>query len=86
MPLKPGHSQKVIGENIHEMVEAGHPQQQAVAAALHNADYAEGGEIDDSKALLDGISQELLDSIDRKDCSKMLDAIRALVLNIEDGK
>lgn len=39
MPLKPGSSRKVISENIHEMVAAGHPVKQAVAASLHNAHY-----------------------------------------------
>lgn len=37
MPLKPGSSRKVISQNIHEMVAAGHPVKQAVAASLHNA-------------------------------------------------
>lgn len=35
MPLKPG--KKNIGVNIKEMVKAGHPQRQAVAAALDKA-------------------------------------------------
>lgn len=39
MPLKKGKSKKVIAENIREMVRAGHPANQAVAAALHNAGY-----------------------------------------------
>jgi len=38
MPLHPGKSQKVISDNIEEMQASGHPHNQAVAAALHNAD------------------------------------------------
>lgn len=37
MPLKRGKSKEVISENIREMVESGHPQDQAVAAALDMA-------------------------------------------------
>lgn len=37
MPLAKGKSKKVINQNIREMVESGHPQKQAVAAALNNA-------------------------------------------------
>ena len=37
MPLKSGKSRAVISENIREMVAAGHPQRQAVAASLSNA-------------------------------------------------
>ena len=45
MPLTPGKSQKTISHNISEMVHAGHPQAQAVAAALNTARHtkAEGG-------------------------------------------
>ena len=51
MPLHPGKSKKVISENISEMEASGHPHDQAVAAALHNAhpnggkSMAEGGEV-----------------------------------------
>jgi len=45
MPLTPGKSQKTISHNISEMIHAGHPQDQAIAAALNTARHtkAEGG-------------------------------------------
>ena len=37
MPLQPGKSKAVVSQNIHEMVKAGYPVKQAVAASLRNA-------------------------------------------------
>lgn len=37
MPLKKGKSQAVISSNISEMIKAGHPRAQAIAASLNNA-------------------------------------------------
>lgn len=48
MPLEKGKSQQTISSNIREMIKAGHPQQQSIAAALETArrSRAEGGETD----------------------------------------
>lgn len=49
MPLLPGKSQKVISKNISEMVHSGHPQAQAVAAALSKSreSRASGGDVNE---------------------------------------
>ena len=49
MPMKKGHSHEVISSNIHEMVKAGHPVKQAIAASLAHARKSkmfEGGEVE----------------------------------------
>ena len=49
MPLVKGHSREVIAKNIHEMVKAGHPVKQAIAASLAHAHASkkmfDGGEV-----------------------------------------
>jgi hypothetical protein len=45
MPLSPGSDRETVSRNISEMVHAGHPQEQAVAAALRNARGDCGDEI-----------------------------------------
>lgn len=51
MPLKKGHSHEVVSHNIREMVRAGHPIKQAVAASLSTArkykKMASGGLVND---------------------------------------
>ena len=49
MPLAHGKSQKTISSNIREMIHSGHPQDQAIAAALNVArsKKASGGDIPD---------------------------------------
>jgi uncharacterized protein YdaT len=37
MPLKPGKSDAVKAQNIHELVKAGYPQKQAIAIAYSKA-------------------------------------------------
>lgn len=37
MPLQSGSNRRVIEHNIKEMIKAGHPQKQAVAASLNKA-------------------------------------------------
>jgi hypothetical protein len=50
MPLEPGKSRAAFSHNVREMIEAGHPQKQALAAA-----YAEKRRSDGSMSKLDEI-------------------------------
>lgn len=81
MPLHEGKSKKVIGENISEMEASGHPHDQAVAAALHNAhpeggkNMAEGGEVEDKKSMMEKLAAHFLSGplgSDKKDAEDAL--------------
>jgi len=55
MPLLPGKGQKTISHNIREMINAGHPRRQAIAAALNTArKAAEGGPIEGNQKVFHG--------------------------------
>jgi hypothetical protein len=43
MPLKSGADRKTVSGNIKEMMDSGHPQDQAVAASLSNARRSKKG-------------------------------------------
>jgi hypothetical protein len=43
VPLKKGTSQKVMSQNISEMMHHGHPQKQAIAAAYAQQRASKGG-------------------------------------------
>lgn len=43
MPLKKGKSDKIASENIKEMMAAGHPQKQSIAAAMRQAGKSKKG-------------------------------------------
>lgn len=85
MPLKPGSSRKVISQNIHEMVASGHDPKQAVAASLHKANYAEGGEVesgDDDDAIMDHVALECMNAIQQNDKETFKNSFEALVSHI----
>lgn len=74
MPLKKGHSREVISHNIKEMIKAGHPQKQAIAASLANArkykKMADGGMV---------VSEDMdegLGTTDSQDAERSLNQIR----------
>jgi len=82
MPLKSGSSRKTISHNIHEMVASGHPQNQAVAASLNKANYAEGGmagDMDDDRMLMHGMMHEHMNAVHERDAEKAHDTLKAMV-------
>lgn len=81
MPLQKGKSQKVIGKNIEEMQESGHPHDQAVAAALHtahpNGGYAEGGPVVTDQSQGDEFTEGIKSGMNHD-----LDAVKAFLMNL----
>jgi hypothetical protein len=59
MPLHKGSSRKVVSENIKEMVLAGHPQKQAVAAALNMARKKTSSKVHEEKKADDRKSRSI---------------------------
>lgn len=92
MPLMPGKSKKAFGHNIGAELAAGKPRKQAIAIAYSEKErhMAEGGEMedmpeqDDKDQMLDDVASELCDGIERRDHKMVRDAIKALVLHIQD--
>ena len=98
MPLRPGSSQKTVSHNIGEMVAAGHPQKQAVAAALSNArqhpkkmwsgGYAEGGSAEpdgdeaDNEQLMNHCALEAMHAIENKDSAMFLESLHVLIADM----
>lgn len=50
MPLKSGKSKATIANNIREMMHAGHPQRQAIAAAMHKAGLSKNKSVKKGKS------------------------------------
>ena len=64
MPLEKGSSKETISHNIAEMAKSGHPQKQAVAAAMHKA----GKSKEDCDAIIDAILAKCDTYNKRRDC------------------
>lgn len=58
MPLRKGKSKKVISENIREMMASGHPQDQAVAAAMNAAGMSKDEHMMDKKEMSKEMSKK----------------------------
>lgn len=58
MPLREGKSNKVVSYNIAEMMKSGHPQNQAIAAALSNAGRSRADKLRKSKKPKEGSKAE----------------------------
>ena len=88
MPLIHGKSPASFSKNIKTEMSAGKPQKQAVAIAYsekRNAEHmAEGGEVDDDTELMDHVVDELMEAFEKKDKGLLMEALRALILHIQD--
>lgn len=85
MPLLPGKS--AFSHNIKAEIAVGKPQKQAVAIAYSKLDHkSEGGDVeqDPSNELLDQVAGELLQAIETKDKSLLVEALTALCMHLQD--
>ena len=86
MPLKHGKSQKVISGNIAEMMKAGHPRDQAIAAALSTARKvrASGGRNEDDISTAKRLGMDTSNISEVRKAGKMRDFHQDLMGGIRD--
>lgn len=83
MPLMHGKSKAAFSHNVKAEMDAGKPQKQAVAIAYsEKRKMAEGGEAEPD--LMDHVCDELWTAFEKKDKGLFRDALKALVLDIQD--
>ncbi len=84
MPLQSGKSKVAFSHNVAAEMHAGKPQKQAVAIAYsEKRKMAEGGEV--GADLMDHVVDELWMAFEKKDKSLFKEALKALVLDIQDA-
>lgn len=89
MPLMKSKSKAAFSENVRREMEAGKPQKQALAIAYSVKDdashKAEGGmmEEQDTDDLISMVADEMLEAIDKKDANLLVEAIKALIIHIQ---
>jgi hypothetical protein len=86
MPLMKSSSKKAFGHNVAAEVNAGKPQKQAVAIAYSEKakHMADGGDTEpsDDDIMLDQCATEMMEAIESKDKTKLLDAFHVLVADM----